>query len=181
MPYRSSERGFLAERFNMTYLNGEASVPYRVEAGDFYGFFSPRTLQRPLKGGQIDLQPGGGLGSLQLLGGVSAPNYRNFDLNHDTFTGASALVEPADSAPIAFNVVHGHRKSRVARNGDTMRQTIFSATSEQGLAVLGRQHAVEGELAHFFGDTDVAGGTRNDRHDRGAFSRIASRGSDPFS
>lgn len=180
-PYRSSEQGILAERFNMTYLNGEGRMPYRAEVGDFYGFFSPRTLQRPLKGGQIDLQPGGGLGSLQFLGGVSAPDYRNFDPGRDTFVGTSALIEPAGAAPIALNLVRGHRESRVARDGNDIRQTILSAASEQNLPVLGRAHALEGELAHFFGDTDVAGGSRKDRHDRGAFTRIASRGADPFS
>ena len=55
--FRSANRGIVPERANLTWTKGDGSVPLRAEAGDFFGFYSFRTLQRALKGGQLELQP----------------------------------------------------------------------------------------------------------------------------
>lgn len=48
--YRSDERGGVLERATLFWEKGDAGLPFRLEAGDFYAAQSPRTLQRGLKG-----------------------------------------------------------------------------------------------------------------------------------
>jgi len=97
--YRSPNDGIVLERFNLTREKGDGSLPHRLEVGDYFGYFSYRTLQRTLKGGQIDLQPRGGWAgerhSVQVLSGFVNPSYRDLDPLEDYYNGASWLVIPA--------------------------------------------------------------------------------------
>lgn len=47
---RARKDGFFPERANITYVDGEALIPLRLEFGDFFGFFTQRTIISTLKG-----------------------------------------------------------------------------------------------------------------------------------
>jgi len=48
--YRYEDKGLVAERWHIFNERGDVGVPYRLDMGDFYGFFSYRTLQMSLEG-----------------------------------------------------------------------------------------------------------------------------------
>ncbi|NKB35801.1 MAG: hypothetical protein GKR93_01340 [Gammaproteobacteria bacterium] len=48
--YRSQDFGLVPERINLTRENGESSLPFRAEVGDFFAYYSFLTSQRSLKG-----------------------------------------------------------------------------------------------------------------------------------
>jgi hypothetical protein len=95
--YRSQDRGFVPENLNFTREKGDAKIPYRLEVGDYLGFFSPRTLQLALKGGFIELQPvvdaDEPFHSIQFLSGFNDTNYAESNPLSDYYNGISWLVE----------------------------------------------------------------------------------------
>lgn len=42
--YRLDKERVTLERFNVTWEKGDSPVPFRIEGGDYFGFFSVRTL-----------------------------------------------------------------------------------------------------------------------------------------
>ena len=38
--YRSTEKGAVPERFSILHEKGDGSIPYRVQAGDYFGYYS---------------------------------------------------------------------------------------------------------------------------------------------
>ncbi len=55
--YRATNNGVVPERMSFVRENGDAGTPYRFEAGDLFSYYSYLTLQRSLKGLQVELQP----------------------------------------------------------------------------------------------------------------------------
>ncbi|HEX5634899.1 MAG TPA: hypothetical protein VFX50_16765, partial [Gemmatimonadales bacterium] len=111
-PYRSRDRGFVPERMVLARENGEAAIPYRAEAGDFFAFTSIRTQQRPLKGVSLELQPvleGAGLRtSILAFGGAFQPTWRHFQWGDDHSLGLSWLTE-IGAARVTVNAVRSER------------------------------------------------------------------------
>ncbi|MCX8110337.1 MAG: hypothetical protein N3D15_03690 [Syntrophorhabdaceae bacterium] len=113
-PYRASKYGVIPERFNFNQENGKFPVPYRLDLGDFYAFQTPRIIQRSLKGGQIEFQPGTMLGagqSILLQVGGAAQDYLDNKRGDNLFGGASWMMNWKDTR-FAVNYTQNRQASR---------------------------------------------------------------------
>ncbi len=184
--YRSPNDGIVLERFNLTREKGDGSLPHRLEVGDYFGYFSYRTLQRTLKGGQIDLQPRGGWAgerhSVQVLSGFVNPSYRDLDPLEDYYNGASWLVSHPDWGNFSLNGVHNIRKSDpdAGRSADVS-QGVISAAAERGFTMGTHGVSLEGEIAGFLGDAQSGTTVREDERDIGYFAQLSGRDQGPLS
>lgn len=176
-PYRSSDEGFFPERLNLTWQDGEASVPNRVEIGDYFGYFSLRTLQRALKGVQVDLQPiGTFLGARHSIIGLSGyldQNYNAPDANNDLFNGISWLIEHPTWGTFALNAVHNYRDANRATGLPHGNQGVFSLAGSREFVFDTEHVSVEGELGRSVGDYDLGiAGSQHNHAGTGAFASI---------
>ena len=184
--YRSPNDGIVLERFNLTREKGDGSLPHRLEVGDYFGYFSYRTLQRTLKGGQIDLQPRGGWAgerhSVQVLSGFVNSSYRDLDPLEDYYNGASWLVSHPDWGNFSLNGVHNIRKSDpdAGRSADVS-QGVISAAAERGFTLGTHGVSLEGEIAGFLGDAQSGTTVREDERDIGYFAQLSGRDQGPLS
>lgn len=178
--YRSRDTGIVPERLSVLRENGEGAVPYRVEAGDYFANFSYRTLQRSLKGLQVELQPGEGR-SLVLLTGVNQPSWRHLQKDDDFSNGASWLMSFGTASRLGANFVHNARQADPAAGTLDRRQSVYSVTGEHAWQAGSQKLRVEGELAGLRGDHDGAfdaSGVRLDGQDRrgqGVFAQLTGR------
>lgn len=174
--YRLPEEGLTIERFNLTWEKGDSPVPFRIETGDYFGFFSVRTLQQSLKGLQADVQPIGNYfgeqHSFQLLTGISAPNYRGVDTAADLYIGGSWLIEHPDVGAVIFNGISNRRESDVVAGHDELRQTTFSVAAERSVQLGGQKINMQGEFGRFSGDIDLGAASRMDRVGFGHFFEL---------
>ena len=154
--YRSPYEGYVPERLKLTYVDGEIPWPLRIEAGDVYGYFSNRTLQRSLKGVQLELQPRllGLQQSLLLLSGVGGQSWRDIDAADNTTHGASWLFREDWLGTLALNYVTNSRQSDSETGALDRSQQTMSVAAEYRLQVLTETWTVEGEVAVFSGDHD---------------------------
>lgn len=154
--YRATERNFIAERASLTWEKGDVALPYRLEVGDYFAFFSLRSIQRSLKGVQIEVQPTGNFGDELHSGvfftGIAEPNYRDIDIGRDRYSGGSWLVEHPTLGRLNFNAVHNYRESDVAAGSPKRNQTVFSLAGERSIPIAGRKIGLETEIAWFRGD-----------------------------
>lgn len=100
---RSNFRGIVPERASVTWTNGAVALPYRATAGDFFGFFTPRTINTSLKGGTVDLQPAtelfGARHSIQAMAGLRAQTFRDQQsFDDEQHTGVSWLMNWENTA-----------------------------------------------------------------------------------
>ena len=176
-PYRSPYRGLVPERLVLTRENGEAAVPYRVEAGDFFGFTSFRTQQRPLKGAVLELQPipgsAGLRSSYQLFSGASAPSWRRFKWSDDNTTGVSWLGEHGDRR-LLVNLLRNERRIAFLPDTPALRQQVASIAAESPFMLGSTRLRAEAELAHMRGDHDGGWflGIGQDKRDTGSFLQL---------
>lgn len=156
--YRSADRGFVPERMLIARENGEAAIPYRLEAGDFFAFTSLRTQQRPLKGAAIELQPvhaqAGLRSSLLLFGGAFQPSWRHFQWSDDNSLGLSWLVE-MDAARLTFNALRNERGANAALAAPDLAQTVASIAAEAPFRLGASSWRAEAEVAMLRGDSGV--------------------------
>ncbi len=156
--YRAPDHGLVPERINLTREKGDGGIPYRVEAGDNFAYFSFRTLQRSLKGGQIELQPvpgeSGARHSLLLVSGTNQPNWRHVQGSNDWTNGASWLIETSPQTRFSVNLVHNFRQSDPALGTLDRTQTVAGATGEHTWLWGSQNLRIEGELAGLRGDHD---------------------------
>lgn len=183
-PYRSDDENLVLERANLTWERGDTTVPYRLELGDFFGYFSNRTLQRPLKGAQIDLQPTTGFAgerhAFQFMSGISDTNYRKIDVGRDAFTGGSWLIETDTAGRFAFNAVQNHREADVAAGRPALDQWVYSVAGEHSIHLLGQMLTLEGELARLDGDIDDGTASQTNRSGYGAFVSLEGHSAVPL-
>lgn len=173
--YRGSESGVELENFNLGWERGDLALPFRAEVGDFLGFYSLRSLQRPLKGTQIELQPKTRVHqSLVATAGAAATTYSDFDGNADRYLGLSYSVAPDEAGSLAINVVHNRRDD-----------TAFWLAGNQTVASLGfdrrwrfgvNEVMFEGEAAYLDGDTTTFTGSAENGADAGYFAQLSGRG-----
>ncbi|WOJ97992.1 hypothetical protein R0137_05300 [Congregibacter brevis] len=175
--YRFPDTGLQAERLNLLYENGASGTPYRLEGGDVYSYLSYRTVQRSLKGLQLDLQPrfdgGGRKHSLLFFSGANQNRWNDFDFGADNTTGVSWLVEDGALGSLSVNVVYNDAEA--ASSAQLDRQQWITSIAADSNFNLGRHNInVEGEIAYFegdhLGDFDARGG--QDQGDVGAFAEV---------
>ena len=176
--YRTGkDDGFVPERMNLFWEKGDIAVPFRIQVGDYYAFFSYRTLQRSLKGAQVELQPdlGGPFShSIMFIIGANQPSWRHFDFDENITTGFSYLIEDRHGGRYAFNFVNNSRQAD--RNAGTLsrRQQVYSLAFEKPFSFFRQRFRVESEISLFSGDhngiTDPQSG--QDRQDWGLFFQL---------
>lgn len=179
--YRTGEDdGFVPERMNLFWEKGDIPVPFRLEVGDYYAFFSYRTLQRSLKGVQLEIQPyfGGGLKhSILMLAGANQPSWRHFDVDENFTAGFSYLIEDSHKGKYCFNFIHNSRQADRNTGALSRRQQVYSLAFERPFSFLLQNIIVESELSLFSGDhdgiTDPQSG--QDRQDWGFYFQARGR------
>lgn len=177
--FRSAQRGFVPERANLTWTKGDGSVPLRAEGGDFFGFYTFRTLQRALKGGQLELQPQvpwlDGFHSLQFSSGSNQQTYVGSAFENwfdDYFNGVSWLTENGGSTWSA-SMVHGYRQADGAT--PDRHQVTGSVAGVHERRVGTQILSFEGEMALLNGDIGNAGAGETDALDYSMLAQVSGR------
>lgn len=189
--YRLKTRGIVPERINITRENGEADIPYRLEVGDYFSAFSYRTLQRPLRGAQLELQPQneflGARHSLLLSAGINpvVPGVIQFDWrraqNKDQVAGASWLMDFGPRTRLSANLVHDYRGGDASLGTLDRTQNLLGAAGETGWDWGTQKLRLEAELASLRGDHDgsvdatgaIVPGSGNSRRGEGVFVQFS--------
>ncbi|MDF1719396.1 MAG: hypothetical protein P1U65_01850 [Minwuia sp.] len=177
--FRSAQRGIVPERANLTWTKGDGRVPLRAEFGDFFGFYSFRTLQRALKGGQVELQPQigwlDGAHSLQFSSGANQQTYVGSAFDNwfdDYFNGASWLTEDGGSTWSA-SLVHGFRQADGAT--PERNQVTGSVAGVHERRVGSQILSLEGEVALLNGDIGNGGAGETGALDYSMLAEISGR------
>ena len=160
--YRASDKGFVPERLGLAYEKGDVAIPYRVHLGDFFGYFSYLTLQRSLKGVQVELQPRidrwGQRHSIMFLTGVNSFQWRGIDLRDDISIGASWLIDSTHFGVLNFNLVHNYQQGDPKAGLLDRFQYVLSAGYEKEFSLAGQQITLETEFAYMHGDHEGISG-----------------------
>jgi hypothetical protein len=173
-PYRSMDRDLVPERLLLARENGEAAIPYRLEAGDFFAFTSFRTQQRTLKGLSVELQPVSAnenlRSSILLFGGAFQNSWRHLQWGDDNTMGLSWLTELADTR-INVNLMRNERDTQAIGKRS---QQVVSLAAETPFKLGRASMRVEAEVASLRGDHDGATGTPAfDKSDTGSFLQLS--------
>lgn len=165
--FEASDNAMTLERLRLEYANGAGSLPYRLELGDFFGFYSRRTLQRGLKGAQIEFQPLSlqsetRAASLQFSGGNTASTYNLIGENNASFVGSSFVVVDQNLGSLAVNLVHGSQ-APFDGSGNTLNQWVGSVAGARNLVYGGQILSLESELSILFGDVNNGNLVRDER------------------
>ncbi|PHS22820.1 MAG: hypothetical protein COA84_12140 [Robiginitomaculum sp.] len=176
--YRSRFNGFVPERINLRQENGGYVVPYRAEAGDFLAFQSYRTIQRSLKGMQVEFQPD--LNdttslSIALFSGMASRDWRDINATDGVSSGVSVLAANAILGTIGANFLYNYKKADGKRITASTNQYVFSAVYANKLTLGGQRLNLEGEIGHFVGDhQDLAGpGSGQNRSGNAYFAQLS--------
>jgi len=178
--YRSAHRGIVPERLQITWEKGDFAVPYRLEAGDLFSFYSYRTLQRSLKGLQLEIQPGSGGGRRQSLiftSGAQQSSWRDFEPGDSYFNGLSYLLDDQDLGRYILNLV-AHTRQEGDAGEPKQTQYVYGVAAENRASLFGQELDLEGELSRFQGDHDGPAG--QDRSDLGIFAQLGGKGRSPL-
>jgi len=172
--YYSGGYGFSPERINVTHQSGLAALPYQAQLGDYLGAFSMRTLQTPLRGGMVELQPSSGSAdrrhSLVALSGAGGQTYKNYQLQDNRFNGASYLYEDRTLGRYSVNWINNYRQAGLGAFDRS--QSVWSGAAEVPFSAASQDLRFETEWARFSGDHDVA----TSRKDAGFFGELSARG-----
>lgn len=174
--YRFNDDGLNAERVSLFYENGEGGLPYRVEGGDFYSYLSYRTVQRSMKGTQLELQSrsenGAARHSVILFAGANQAQWDDFDLDDDSSAGASWLIEDGELGSVSVNLVYNQADSQL--NLLDREQWVASVAGETNFTVGTHNLNLEGEYAYFDGDHDgdFSAEQGQNRDDTGIFTEV---------
>jgi len=184
--YRDTDEDVIPEHFNLLWEKGDAPVPLRLELGDFFGFYTFRTMQKSLKGAQLELQPGFGaeLGlrhSMLLTAGAPMARYdEDNNIANDFYHGVSWLVH-ADSTDLSFNLIRNTRQQDSDTQTPDLRQIVYSVAGNHRCQVLGQNLTLEGEVAYLDGDPGGTGAAAaRDVKDVGCFFQASGRSQSPL-
>ncbi|MDX1923028.1 MAG: hypothetical protein SFW65_07870 [Alphaproteobacteria bacterium] len=175
--YRSQYRNGSVEQFSTTWENGESAVPYVVDAGDFYASFSPRSMQLPLKGANIELQPsssGAWSHSVNAMAGFDQSIYRQVNFDKSFFTGASYLAENDAYGSFIINHVYNYKKPDSAVSSLDLQQNVTSLGASTDMNLLGQSLSFENEVGILNGDLPgaVVTSPKTNQTDVGLFTRL---------
>jgi len=183
--YRSQHNGFVLERGNLTWEKGNAPVPLRTQLGDNFSFMSIRTIQRSLKGFQLELQPAFSSQerkqSFLFFTGAGADDYRDFTPVNNLFSGASYLIEDKKWGNYSFNLLQNHQASEIKDGLAARNQLVGSITGEKILAFKKQKMTLEGEVAYLKGDYNLTANTTETNKDGlGLFGQFPADTGTPF-
>lgn len=172
--YRSQKEGLIFERGYFTWEKADVAAPFRMEFGDFFGNQTSRTLQRSLKGAQVEIQPElfNGKHSIQLFSGITNVNYRELSDNKDIFSGASWLIP--ETALGAFALTTVNNITQADGTNPELSQTVYSLAWGKEAEYFQQNLEFEAEYALFKGDTG-AGVTEQNKGDSGFFTQLKGR------
>ncbi len=178
--YRTTDFGFVPERMKFVRENGEGDIPYRAEFGDHFAYYSYLTLQRSLKGVQLELQPNfntyGFKHSFVITSGANESNWRDLTLQDDYSTGLSWLAQSEQGA-LSLNMVHNFRDNSFKLGTLDRNQYVFSLAGERRFSSSEFDVTLEAEVAHFLGDHNGVSGAASgqDRAGNGFFMQVSGR------
>jgi hypothetical protein len=152
--YRSDDKGAVLERFRLEWEKGDARAPFRATAGDFFAFFSPRTVQRSVKGLELEFQPtiegSDAFHSVLLFAGLNSATYRGIDSDADFHAGLSWFMGQNDVSVVASSALNWNE-------GVGGQDDVFNSTSslafETPLNLWDQDWVLEGEVAGFVGQS----------------------------
>ena len=178
-PYRSPDRDVVPERLLLARENGEAAIPYRAEAGDFFAFTGIRTQQRPLKGAAIELQPvtdSDFRTSVLAFAGAAQHSWRHLQWSDDNTVGLSWLSE-VGKARFTVNALRNAREANAPEGAARRTQEVASLAAEAPFALGATAWRAEAEVAGMRGDHDGAFGSAatvvRDARDNGFFAQLS--------
>ncbi len=183
--YRSQYRNATVEQFSTTWENGESSTPYIVDAGDFYASFSPRSMQLPLKGANIELQPtssGAWSHSINMMAGFDQGVYRQVNFDKSFFTGASYLAENDAYGSFIVNHIYNYKKPDGAISSLGLQQNVTTLGAQTDLNLLGQSLSFENEVGLFVGDvpSTIVTSPKTNQADVGLFTRLEGHNKTPL-
>lgn len=158
--YRNAQQGWYVEDLRFEWEKGDGFVPFRVNAGDYTATLTYRTIQRSLKGFQVEVQPDVQIGDLEqrhsaiVFTGISTPIYRDVQVDRDLFSGFSWLTDLQNLGAFAFNLVHNFRDNDPAAITRQRNQLVWGFTYENQIEVLTEKLSFEAEVNKFIGDYD---------------------------
>jgi hypothetical protein len=169
--YRSDQKSGVLERGTFFWEKGDADIPFRLQAGDYYASQSPNTIQLGLKGLQAELQPAANQ-SVQFFSGLRAPAYRDLGSNLGIYTGLSWLQEGQALGALNLTAVHYERDANPTQVALT--QDVYSLAWYRPFELGGHSLEFESELAHFSGEHDATGSLA-EGDDQGLFMQLSGR------
>lgn len=175
--YRTTFNGLLIERASIKWQKGDVAIPFKLELGDFFGFYSQRSLNTSLKGGQLELQPTlslwGEQHSFNILAGSRVSDYRDANDFNDSYFVASSWLMNVDKFNFSLNYVGHYDDASAAGNGRNLWQNIFSIASNYRFE-FSEQHrlTIDAELSHFFGELAAGNGEKNNRGGLGSYVQL---------
>ncbi len=181
--YVTDYKGVVLDRGSMNWQKGDAPIPFRATGGDFYAFTTPRTLQRALKGGALELQPHVGMGrklSMLVLAGGVEPAYRTMSTNSDTSSGFSLLGEDEKWGALTISLIKNRRENDPGMNLASLDQSLYGVAYARTLEFFSESFAMETEWSHFDGELDGAG-MANPKADGTLFFELSRQGAGPLS
>jgi hypothetical protein len=183
--YRSNDYGVVPERLNLTKEKGDVAVPFRLEMGDLFSYYTFRTLQTSLKGAQLDLQPfqdSKRRHSFLITSGAQQASWTNFQLSDSYFNGASYLVEDPVFGKYSLNLVHNTRQGNADESSLWRSQTVYSISGSNTVNVANQKLLLEGEASLFSGDHDgiTTPESGQDRNDKGMFFQASGSSKSPL-
>lgn len=179
--YRADRFGIVPERLSLVRENGDNALPYRLELGDHFAYYSYLTLQRSLKGAQVEFQPASKIAgrrhSIQITSGANDSSWRGLSLQEDHSTGASWLMQDETLGSMSINFVHNSRDASTTAATADRSQNVLSIAGERQLAIGDHSLSVEAEAAHFSGDHNGLAGAASgqDKSDNGYFLQLSGR------
>ncbi len=177
--YRSPFDGVVPEVLSLYREKGDGPVPYRMELGDYYGYYSYRTLQRGLKGVQFEFQPLAGRSSNQLSivlsSGSAALDWRDLHLGDDYTNGISVLLESDWLGRVNTSLLHNSRSGDATQGTLDRDQWVFSVAGEHSFALAGQRILLEGEWGLLDGDHDgnIDPDSGQDRNGSGLYAQLS--------
>ena len=176
--YRSKYREVVLERWHILNENGESSLPYRAEAGDFMGFFTPRTMQRSLKGAQFELQPQDDdlNHSLVFLLGCNQASWMDMHPEDEYTLGASYLLARESNANLGLNLAYTRKKDLEDRDRPFMEHLVYSIDGLKKMQLWQQELTWEGEIAYYNGEIEQD----KKRDSMGYFLQVSGKNKSPL-
>ena len=174
--YRSTEQDAVLEQMALRWDKGDTALPFSLQAGDYFGYLSRRTLQLGLKGMQLELQPGGRADrrhSFLLFAGDPASTYNELRSDGSLFSGASWLLSDRDRGLLGVNLVNNRDRQQLNADGSDRVQDVASVVGATEFPVATQRFSLEGEIAGLEGD----GNGFQDESGLGFFTQLTGRSS----
>ncbi len=184
-PYRNNYYGVVPERLNLTREKGDTTIPFRLEMGDIFSYYTYRTMQTSLKGAQIDLQPfqdSNRKHSIFITSGAQIASWRDFQPADSYFNGASYLIDDPVYGKYSLNLVNNTRQGNADESTLWRTQTVYSLAGSNTVPFGNQKVLFEGEFSKFHGDHDGYSGSDSgqDKNDKGIFFQGSGRSKWPL-